>query len=102
MEEMSCFMRNPLDKVGDGPNFSSEAVDLKVSLTQRPEFERSRMSEDERSRTLEEKTLDKGMLESPDHSGRYSPEVNIISVMGRWPVIGIRHKSPKVNITEFS
>ncbi|WAR13080.1 FAS-like protein [Mya arenaria] len=76
MVDTSCLLKNPLDKLNSDPDLSLDPV---VNLESRSYTEGSTI---ERSRPLEDYTMNKGMLETPERSqsGRYSPDVNIITL----------------------
>ncbi|XP_052230289.1 fatty acid synthase-like isoform X2 [Dreissena polymorpha] len=76
MADTSCSLKNPLDALSDEPGFVSER-----GASQSSEVE---MAETKRSQA--DKTLDRGMIETPERMKcvRFSPEVNIISLTGMY------------------
>ena len=75
MLDTSCLLKNPLDKL----------IEETMSQTDRVTMDKGeRLLRSSMSRSYEDRTLNRGMLETPDKpsSARYSPDVTVITLTG--------------------
>lgn len=73
MADTCCLLKNPLEKFSEESKALSETVTLETA---------ARLNN---AMSLDDKTLDRGMMETPEKSrtARYSPDVNVVTVTGK-------------------
>lgn len=75
MLDTDCLLKYPLEKLSEENCSQSDSVARDTSVKLRSSM----------SRSYEDKTLNRGMIETPDRvkTAKYSPDINIITIKGR-------------------